>query len=507
MNWWNKQKINISINYKRFALLSLFSVFFLLTYLFNLMGLGPEYDELLNMNAALNCPSNVFIEKVFWINGSCVPLMVSPYIGGISSFFYRIIFLLVPGSVLSLRMINVVMVLLSFFFFYLGIKNIFSKKIAVITSFLLLFDFQLFRNIRYEGSSPVPFLLKAIFFCSISLFYETKSKIYLLISTIIIGLNVWAKFDNLFFYIALLIPYIYIQRKNILNFLKERNKLFLTLLGLFIGFLPLMIYFGFSFKRFLLIGSSIGRTNLFSSIIAKIELLFYQQSSFDSIWYIFRHNYSIPIFITTITVLFWIFYILAIKDNLKSKKYRFLSISIVVFFITFLVYGGLISAHHRFLIYPLPQIVLSLYLVKQKSMQRILFFTLFFILFLYSYYLTFNLSKSIGSVGAYSKNIYSISKIIDSTNSEILIGDWGIATQLVLLSKNPKNIYEVAFESNYQNIGDISESTKNRINNCQYLLLHSPNQVIFKNADYNLRTLISAKLIYTDSVYELYECN
>ena len=88
----------------------------------------------------------------------------------------------------------------------------------------------------------------------------------------------------------------------------------------------------------------------------------------------------------------------------------------------------------------------------------------------------------------------------------ILVGDWGIATQLVLFSNTPQNITEVSFQFNWQDISSVTQESFDLVQNCNYIVLHSEENVIFKNANKNLRSLNLGSLIYTDSVFEVFEC-
>lgn len=511
MNWLLQQISSIYTKYgKKFFILLIVILFFII-YFFNIMSLGPEYDELLAINAALNCPSNVFIETVLRTSTFCFPIMLSPYIGGILALFYRLMFIFFPVSLLMFRLINIAIFFCSLGLLYKSVKYYYDKLTSFYTLLLLCFDFQLWRNIRIEGgTSPFPFFLKSLFIFFISYYNKKGNNLYLLLAFFFMGLSIWAKQDAIFFYFSLTISFLIVNRDKIRFFFKNMRKNFKLILysfiGLIVGIFPLILYLFKSFSRFISVSTGIGKSYDIGIYFRKMDLFFYQFSSIDAIWFVFREEIGKPFYLTLATVLIWIYFLFACKDALKLKKNMILVYTFIIFTILYFLYGGLISAHHRFLVYPITHLVLALYIKNIQPLYRILFISIYLLIFLFSFIKFQTHLNTVGSIGAYSRNIYRVSKYIDTLDRNILVADWGISTQLVLLVNNPKLINEIAFKFNTNEISGIDQKAIIELEKCDYVLLHKENQAIFKNANRNIRLIFNANLVYTDSVFELYKC-
>lgn len=511
MSYLPKQMKTFYTNFIKQALTVGILILVLFIYLFNLQAIGPEYDELLSVNGALNCPSNVFLERVVWIKEQCIPIMLSPYIGGITSSIYRLGFFFLSASVLSFRFINIILVLSSLALLYLTVRNYYNYKIAAYTTVLLSIDFQLWRNVRFESTTSVPLFLKSIFLFLLVSAVKTKKWYFWPIAGFTLGLSIWAKFDAVFFYLSLFIAHIVLNFKSIKSskeYLRQQiNSLFLLLLGLLIGLFPFLFYLSSNLSRFLQVSSSIGKGNIVALLVKKISLLLYQFSSFDAIWYVFREKIDASLILTLLTLVFWAVFILSLITMWKNKQTRIIILTLLFFYTFFVLYGGLISSHHRVIVYPLPQIVLAFWLHKQRIVYQAAFAVLFVFILSYSYIQMFSLSQKVGSIGAYSDRIYPLADYLNTLdNKKILIGDWGIATQLVLLANNPKNIEEIAFAANRSERTLIDSAVVKKIESCEYIVLHTPQNAIFVYADTHLRSIIRGSRVYTDSVFEVYQC-
>lgn len=493
--------------------IAVFQLFFVILSfgLFGINLVAPEYDELLTINTALNCPSNVFIENVYWINGQCIPLMLSSYIGSFLALPYKLLFLVFPSSVVLFRSFNIILLSFSLILLYKSFKNLFNKRIAFTATILLGFDFQLLFNIRFEKPATFPFLIKAISIYLLSIYLEKRSKNLLFLIGLLVGLSIWTKFDAVFFYLSILVGFSIVNYKKILININKIKKYWKELLiffsGITIGILPFLLYLKNNLVRFIFVGKEVGSSNLLESIPVKIELILYQFSSFDALWYIFREKIDKNIFVVLITGLFWILFFYLVKKLKKSSLNKFLLFSFLTFNIFYLFFGGLIFSHHRFLIYPVPHLLLVLSLYKVKKILRYVFISLWIGIFLYSYYHLISFSITNGGQAGATKNIYNIYSKVKNNREEILIGDWGITNQLLTLSDGKLNLKELAFAANMEDKNSMSEGLLKEINQCKYILLRNETKSIFKNSRVNILSEIDCDPVYTDEEFELYKCN
>lgn len=470
---------------------------------------APEYDELLTANAALNCPSNVFIENVFWIKGQCLPLMLSSYIGGILALPYKILFIVFPSSVLIFRLFNLILLVISLIFLYRAVENFINKKTALITTFLLGFDFQLLFNIRFDRTAAFPFFIKSIVIYLSSLYYQRRSKYLLFLTGIFIGLSIWTKFDAIFFYLAILIGYLvgnFRKVTKIQKYIKTAVKEFIVFIsGLLLGVFPLALYFKNNLLRFISVGKEIGKSDLVTVIPNKVELLLYQFSSFDSLWYIFREKIDKNILIVLLTSLIWILITYLFVKFQKNRVTSFLLVSFFIYNIFYLLFGGLIFSHHRFLIYPIPHILFSSALLIIDNKLKNLFLIVWLLIFTYSYIMLTSISITNGGRVGATKNIYKIYDNVKDLKSEILVGDWGITNQLLIISDGKIKLNEVAFAANVGS-GGIDDALLVVLKKCEYILLRNERNAIFKNARKNILGAINPDAVYTDEEFELYQC-
>lgn len=484
---------------------------FIVVNLTGLMSVGPEYDEVLVANAALNCPSNTFIEHTFWVGKNCYPLMLSAYIGGIMALPYRILFSITGANILTFRMIGVSIFAFSLFLIYFSLKKTFDRKIALIVSSLLITDFQLWFNVRFERTTVVPLLIKSIWFYFAARLIEEKNIKYSLIIGVCSGLMIWAKFDAVFFFVSIVAAAIFVNFRNFFDLVKiiktELKFLVVFFAGFVIGLLPLLVYLSQSWQHFIFIGKNIAKTDLIGNLITKTSLIFWQFSNFDGIWYVFKVRPSLNAIIVILTLIVWL-YLLKFAFWRKNKFEKFLYIAVILFWLIFLLFGGLRFSHHRYLIYPIPQLLFAMYLVTQDKKSQIIFYLSWIFIFIFSFFISMKLSMS-GGAGAFASNILNLSNELRSrtlTNEKVLVGDWGIANQLILMNGGSFKVNEIAFLANAEDSGMTSVSLQRELNNCDFLILRREPKAIFKNADNNLRSIFSGNMVYTDQEFELYEC-
>lgn len=505
-NHWLTQIHTFCIKNKEKLILLAIFLFVLCVYSYGLLWLPPEYDEVLISNAALNCPSNTFIEHVIWVKGQCVPIMLSSYIGGFMALPYKIFFLVAEPSVLSFRILNVVMLLVSFGLIYFAVKKYFSKSVALMTVLLLSLDFQLFYNIRIERTMIVPFILKSLVLFFASLYLERRQRVYVLLTVFLVGLSIWTKFDALFFYLALSVAFVLSKKWRVHTVKSFLSDFSVLIAALAVGLLPLLFYLRYSWQRFIFIGKEVAGGSFSDLFVLKAKHLLFQFISYDAVGYIFRNGYSYGFVEITLSVLILIALVIAGIHAHRNRKAKFLILTVIVFYLFYFLYGGLKFSHHRTLIYPFPHILLAVYVIEAKNKWTKLTPILFAVAFFVAQSHFYSKIKTQQQDVSFTSEIYSLAQYTSGLDGNILVGDWGVTNQLLLLSHNPSNYSEVAFAANTATMEAFSDSSKLQISECDYLVLHSTDTAIFKNADRNLRTAVDGKLVYTDRVFEVYSC-
>ena len=505
-NLWLKQILIICTQNKyRFFLVLLFA-FFAVIYSYGLFWLPPEYDEVLVSNAALNCPSNTFIEQVIWIKGQCVPIMLSSYIGGFMAVPYKLFFAAFGNSLLTFRVVTVLLTCASLVIVYLTTKEFLSKKVGLLTALLVAFDFQFFYNVRLERTMVVPFLFKSIFLFFTAKYLQQKKNQYLWLTGLSMGLSIWTKFDAVFFYTALILGWIISHHKEIKVSKKNVKNVVLLGSGFLVGCVPLLYYLRYSLTRFLFIGKEVAGQSFLSVLGSKTDSLFFQFFSYDAVNYITRVGVSYTGIELVLALISFVALIISIIFAYKQKKLRSLIFAVLIFCGFYLLYGGLKFSHHRTLIYPLPQALLAYLVVHAKHRMKYVFLGVFLAIFVVSLSHFYTSIETEMVDVSFSGQIFELQRYVSTLDGEVLIGDWGITNQLILLSESSNNLVEVAFAANTDSLSEFSSELNTKLQSCKYLVLRKPTLAIFKNADHNLRTAVDGKLVYTDQVFEVYSC-
>ena len=198
--------------------------------------------------------------------------------------------------------------------------------------------------------------------------------------------------------------------------------------------------------------------------------------------------------------------IISIIFAYKQKKLRSLIFAVLIFCGFYLLYGGLKFSHHRTLIYPLPQALLAYLVVHAKHRMKYVFLGVFLAIFVVSLSHFYTSIETEMVDVSFSGQIFELQRYVSTLDGEVLIGDWGITNQLILLSESSNNLVEVAFAANTDSLSEFSSELNTKLQSCKYLVLRKPTLAIFKNADHNLRTAVDGKLVYTDQVFEVYSC-
>src|SRR3989344_4051471 len=353
------------------------AVFALLTFfLFNgLDNVGLEYDELYSVNAALGCPNDkIFLNYVKYKYGVCIPVMLMQYSGAPIALIPAISIHLFGTSVWAFRGFNMVILLVSLILFYIFLSRKFGFYIATLTILFLALDVQFIFTHHLEKPTLFPFLLRlAVLYVLLS--PTIRFRIYIL--GFLAGFSIYTKLDATFFLLAVTIGWIWGfllngRRLNIqsLSVTKLTNNLlrliYIAVLpfsaAFVLGISPFLKYFQTHSATVLGVIEVYRKQTAGQTIPLRIDSFFKQLTNSDFYEYVFRGNIpldSTALISAQIVIFFWL---LAAGYLVFNKKYGRLALAVLGFFVIYLFYPTLAGSHHRLIIYPLPQLVLAIFL-------------------------------------------------------------------------------------------------------------------------------------------------
>ncbi len=104
---------------------------------------------------------------------------------------------------------------------------------------------------------------------------------------------------------------------------------------------------------------------------------------------------------------------------------------------------------------------------------------------------------------------------LKTNNNEIVVGDWGIATQFLFLSRGQRQINELVFKADSSNPEDLTPVITGLQKNCANFVMSSPEQTIFLKARQNMMPFLEQNPSYSKTVVldrekhpylEIYQC-
>lgn len=427
--------------------------------------IGPEYDEALYVNSAVGCHAQeIFITLVKQKFGTCFPVMVSVYLGALPSYFYRVYFFFSGHSIVSLREFSLLLYILWIFLVYILVSSWRGRKVAAWVSFFLLLDFPLFLDAMFKTIVVFPAILKTLAMLFFLLGWKHKKRYMFLFSGIFIGIAFWTKLDVFFFFAPLALPATVIFQRKI--FLKRKQLIWL-IIGTTIGVFPLL-YFLIVFRSQVLLALGKMNPTLSQTLFPKLGVILFPlvaNSLFAGML-----NYQLPSWLLGLGLslfggfIFLCFYLL----KRKYDDQRVLSIASLLFIASFVLFPLLEHSHHFLLIYPLPQILLALWVVNKNRTLKLSIVFIFLCLFIIQA-ITFNLITN-NNCGwkSWSCGIIEIGRKLQRTSAEIVVTDWGMATQLLYYIPGQR-IHEIAFH----NLGTQKAEVQNYMNQCAIFLSHT----------------------------------
>lgn len=409
-------------------------------FLVSMYWVGPEYDESLYVNAALGCRDPEVFATVYWNKlGTCFPLMVSAYLGGLPALIYRLMFALAGVSVGSLRLVSLVGLWVVVASAYWVVKQITNRSTAAITSGLLLLDSSLYMEL-YKSVVMLPTALRLLSLGLLIAGWKGNRRVLIAAGGLMVGLAIWTKYDSMFFYLPLLFAILFVARPA---FKQMASNLIWLGLGLAVGLLPLVYFLVRFFAPAITAIRAVGLMHS-AEIGDKLKLMLFPSLAFSQYQAMF--NLSLPILMFAVSAMLAIAFILTIyKSRNESKLNQTLVASLLFFSLIFLIVPSLGKSHHWLLSYPVPQTLVGIWLVRQVRKVKIIVFTALILFFVWQYaYFAMTAVTNCGSKN-WSCGIYKLADSIVSAKS-VVAYDWGMATQLELLTKGQKRIMEIVFD-------------------------------------------------------------
>lgn len=497
-------------------LISLYLIFSL----YGILDVGIEYDELLAINASLGCPNkSIFLQFGYFPQNFpfCLPIMLSPYIGGLLALPYAFYFLIIPPSPLSFRLFNVFIGLISLLIIYISCRKKWGNSTSLLVLLFLIFDAQLLFTLRLDKPTAIPFFVKSLMLMLVLNMESVKNRRFFLALGFLAGALTYIKFDSVFLLAALFLGMLLHFYQNKISFKDKltgnRNNLVYCLVGISAGLAPVGIYLLLHGREFaeVFLNYSSAKLSLF---VSKAGLFFHQLAFPDFISYVFEDVGHVGITELSLSVILVLSWFAAAYISIKRKKYSWLGFAFFAFFIFYIFYKGLIFSHHRLLIYPLPQILLALAL-GIKSLKKLvpIIALLYILLFMLSYDSFTEQSKKTCGVGSFTCAIYPLFEEISDEKKEIFIGDWGISTQLILLSSGNLKLNEASFILNREDPD--TSLLQNSLENCHTIVIRPKEQSKFRLADRKIRENLNAQRKYSmESIkdkngigrFEVYSC-
>lgn len=169
-----------------------------------------------------------------------------------------------------------------------------------------------------------------------------------------------------------------------------------------------------------------------------------------------------------------------------NRLMTFLVFTLTIFYLTMILQSGFGApgkAHHYLIIYPIPHIVLSYYLIKAKNRLLLNSFIMIFIMLMVTSYYEFQKfsSLSCGEI-AWSCNIRDAVKLLSKDNKEIVLGDWGLATQFLLLTQGKGNLNELVFKADASTPEQLAPTINELAKKCADFVLFTPELTSFLKA-------------------------
>jgi 4-amino-4-deoxy-L-arabinose transferase-like glycosyltransferase len=473
------------------ALLALIcsSFFVLAGYHIELPGL--YYDEALDVVPTMQLVTGQHVEehRSVEILGHRLPIMVSEYVGPVSTYLTLPFFLLFGVSVFSLRLATIVFAVGTIIFAFYFLKLFFSRKVAFWAALLLAVNpaFIMWSRQGNHVSSLMSFMATGSLYCFYR-WYKKRKDVCLYVGSFLLGLGLCQKIIFLWFIMALGLA-VLTQRTNLKDmtsfgtWIRETarkvegfgiKRLGLSLLAFCVG-LSMMLWYNLTTPGTIrmilsnLVVTSRGTNNLaFLTNFLKRAEDFRRVLRGDLFSYTggsYANKLYVPLFIVAFLFCL-VVYLLPIKSINKKKRGFVLILFITLFIFSCFTIGGL-SPYHLLILLPLPQIVISLFIYDAvglllirfnpsdwaRRMLKIVPLTGVMVIVILDlggmrgYHVAMN---ETGGVGMFSDAIYDLADYLEDNDTTTLLAvDWGFRKNIQFLTKgavNPVEIFQYSQE-------------------------------------------------------------
>jgi len=498
------------------ALLTLICSLFFVLASYNIELPGLYYDEALDVVPTMQLATGQPIDKhnSVEILGRRLPIMVSEYVGAVSTYLTLPFFLLLGVSVSSLRLTTIVFAVGTIIFTFCFLKLFFDRKVALLAALLLAVNpaFIMWSRQGNHVSSLMSFMSTGSLYC-FYLWYEKRKNICLYLGSFLLGLGLYQKIIFLWFIIALGLA-VLTQRANVLGVGSWKldgfglKPLGLSLLS-FCAALSLMLWYNLTtlgtIKTILgnLVVTSGGVNNLdFLTNFLKRVQDFGHVLSGDFFTYTggsYANRLYIPLFVVAFLFCLVISF-LPTKSADRGKTRFIMSLFIALFIFSCFTIGGL-SPYHLLIFLPLPQVIISLFICDAGGLLSRAFNppdwvgrTLTMVPFIAAaaiVVLDLGVIKSYhvalgetGGVGMFSDAIYDLADYLEDNGiTTPLAVDWGFKKNIQLLTKgavNPIEIFQYSWNPNEEFSREVS---KRLIDPNNLYLFHAEEFTSFKRYD------------------------
>lgn len=474
------------------ALLALICSLFFILASYNIELPGLYYDEALDVVPTMQLVTGQHVEehRSVEILGRRLPIMVSEYVGPVSTYLTLPFFILLGVSVSSLRLAAIVFAVGTIAFTFYFLKPFFSRQVAFLATLLLAVNpaFIMWSRQGNHVSSLMSFMATGSLYC-FYLWYKKRKDVCFYLGSFLLGLGLCQKIIFLWFIMALGLA-VFTQTSNLKGMVSFRTwirdragkvvgfgikRLGLSLLVFCVG-LSMMLWYNLTTPGTIrmimsnLVVTSKGTNNLafLTNFLKRVED-FRRVLSGDLFSYTggsYANKFYVPLFV--VAFLFCLVVSLLPISNINRKKRGF----VLVLFITLFIFscftiGGL-SPYHLLILLPLPQAIISLFVcdagvllrgvVSSDWVRRMLTIVPLTVAMgivildlgvVKSYHRAMN---ETGGVGMFSDAIYDLADYLeDNAITTPLAVDWGFRKSIQLLTKggvNPIEIFQYGQEPN-----------------------------------------------------------
>lgn len=503
------------------ALLALICALFFILASYNINLPGLYYDEALDVVPTMQLVTGQRVEEHRFVEilGHRLPIMVSEYVGPVSTYLTLPFFLLFGVSVFSLRLATIVFGVGAIIFAFYFLKLFFDRKVAFLTALLLAVNpaFILWSRQGNHVSSLMSFMATGSLACFYR-WYKKRKDFYLYVGSFLLGLGLCQKIIFLWFIMALGLAVLAqkISLREVVSFrtwVREMagkvvgfgiKRLGLSLLAFCVG-LSMMLWYNLTTPGTIrmilsnLVVTSKGTNNLafLTNFLKRVED-FKRVLSGDLFSYTggsYANQLYVPLFM--VAFLFCLVVSLLPINNINKKKIKFVLILFIMLFVFSCFTIGGLSPYHLLILLPLPQVMISLFVcdagvllrgaISSDRVRRVLTIGPFAVA-LVVVILDLGVVKSYhgamnetGGVGMFSDAIYDLADYLEDNDvTTPLAVDWGFRKNIQFLTKGAVNPVEI-FDYSSEPDEEFSREIFKRLSNPNNLyLFHSAQFAAFR---------------------------